>query len=168
MIETDANPVGVIPVWHVVFRESQTRTFWNLFTVPGYRHVAAYGYSADNDVWIVIDPGLTMMAVQVLSQNELTHWVGSHASRTSAILRMKSDVSAHFTSRFGHSCVFAVKQLLGLPSGAFTPQGLFREMRKHGAEDVFLGRLPKRKLFSWLTSLLQHLRLKPRPRKKPA
>lgn len=169
MIEQDANVIGLIRSWHVVFRDSRARSFWNLFTSSGYRHVAAYGYSPDKGVWIVLDPGQDFMAVQVLNQDELAAWVEAHARFTSAILRIDAGQGGHAASRFGHTCVTAIKRLIGLPSGAFTPRGLFHEMRRHGAEDVFVGRQPKRTLISWLTLAPMSLnRLRQKIKRKPA
>lgn len=169
MIEQDASIIGLVRSWHVVFRNSDTNSLWNLFTVPGFRHVAAYGYSPDNGVWIVVDPGQDFMAVQVLNPDELSAWVAAGAGRTSAILRIDTQNGGHAASRFGHTCVTAIKRLIGLPSGAFTPQGLFHEMRKHGAEDVFIGMTPKRKLLSWLILAPMSLsRLRHPSKKKPA
>lgn len=167
MIEQDADAIGRIHSWHVVFRDNRMNSVWNFFTIPGYRHVAAYGYSPDKNVWIVVDPGRDCMTVQVLDMDELAAWVRVNGDRTSSILRIDAKEGGYAASRFGHTCVTAIKRLIGLRSGAFTPQGLFHEMRRHGAEDVFLGRLPKRTLLSWSTSVLRDLK-KPNPRKKPA
>lgn len=133
MIEPDKSFCAVA-VWNAVFMDRPVLRWWDVFTTPGFRHVCAFGYSPDRGVWIVVDPGLGLMTIHVLNDAGFDKWFDARRALVTDILQMKAAPNAEMRNRFGHSCVTAIKQLIGLNSGAFTPKALHRHMTGKGAK----------------------------------
>lgn len=117
-------------------KPDEMHRWWDLFTTKGYRHVAAYGYSTDHDVWVVVDPQHKITLVQVLDHDGIGVWFNQRSDLVSSVLQMHVGLNHLVRSRFGFWCTIAIKQVLGLECGALTPRGLYRHMKQHGCKTV--------------------------------
>lgn len=108
--------------WHVAFERD--RTPWG--------HVFAFAF--DGRCWVVFDPHVCWTEVFTLAPGaEFDAWLSGLDAR---IYRVAGGTQSHPLA--GLFCVGAVKRLLGFRSGAFSPEGLRRDLVKAGAEQVFV------------------------------
>lgn len=135
MIGVDAN-FGAIAAWNVVFMENPERHWWDIFTTTGFRHVCAFGYATDHDLWVIVNPTHGLMSISVLNDQGFDAWRLAAHPYVTTILNIPVGLATTHRNRIGHTCVAAIKQLLGLPSGAFTPFGLYRHMLASNATTV--------------------------------
>lgn len=110
---------------------------WNVVVERGrtpWGHVLAFAW--DGRVWVVIDPHVTWTEVFTLPPGpEFDAWVKAQAA-TGTIWRIAGRAESHpFVGLF---CVGTVKRLVGLRSGAFSPEGLRRDLVRAGAQQVFV------------------------------
>lgn len=109
--------------WNVVFERG--RTPWG--------HVLAFAAAAP-DLWIVVDPHLRYTETYVLTQVQFDDWIVAVAA-TGPILRIMGQRRASLWP--GPFCVGRIKHLLGIGGGAFSPRGLWRDLVRKGARQVF-------------------------------
>lgn len=113
-----------ILTWHVAFERG--RTPWG--------HVLAFAF--DGRAWVVIDPHVRWTEVFTLAPGEgFDAWLADLAI-ASRIYRVTGAGRALPWS--GLFCVGKIKHLLGFRSGAFSPEGLRRDLVRAGAEQVFV------------------------------
>lgn len=108
---------------------------WNVAIArTGWRHVLAF--ASEGDRWIVFDPHARWTGIHTLSAGaEFDAWV-LDLSRIADIWRIEGGAaSCPFAGLF---CVGKVKHLIGLRSGALSPWGLARDLRRAGARRVFV------------------------------
>ena len=108
--------------WNVAFE--RRRTVWG--------HVLAFAPAGDH--WVVIDPHLTFTEVYTLGPDEFDAWI-TDLTRHATVWRIDGDRRAPLLA--GLWCVGTVKRLLGLRSGALSPEGLKRDLLRAGAVQVF-------------------------------
>lgn len=110
--------------WHVAFT-------WPREAPWG--HVLAF--ACHGDVWVVVDPHFRWTEVLVLrAGEEFDRWV-SELVREAEVWRIEG--RGHGPVGAGWFCVGTVKRLLGFRSGALSPWGLRRDLRRAGARQVF-------------------------------
>ena len=115
---------GVIGTWNIGF-ERRGRLM----------HVLAFGNDAGR-AWVVVDPCLRRIAVQVLDATAFDAWIKVVAPKME-VLRIEARDEASIATP-GLWCVGVVKRLVGLRSGAFTARGLRRDLLRAGARRVFV------------------------------
>lgn len=120
-----AGPERVGPLtWYVAIERG--RTPWG--------HVLAFAF--DGRSWIVVDPHLRFTEVFTLEPgDEFDAWV-AEMSQVAEVWKLPGRRAASVLTP-GLFCVGAVKRLVGLRSGAFTPGGLRRDLVRAGAKQVF-------------------------------
>ncbi len=111
-------------VWNVAIEQARTR--WG--------HVLAFA-SLGEDCWLVVDPHFRWTETIVLSGLEADRWI----RRTAAGSRIWRIAGGRESPALpGLFCVGTIKRLIGLRSGAFTPAGLERDLKRLGAKQVFV------------------------------
>lgn len=132
----EKSPVGAVPVWNVVFMDRKGRDWWDVFTRPGFRHVAAYGYVPSVDRWVIVDPSEPLLLIHVVTSDELSVWVAERGDYISAIIQAHVAKNVNMRASFGFWCTNCIKQLLGAKCGALTPYGLYRHMTASESTEV--------------------------------
>jgi hypothetical protein len=131
------NPDVVIDrLWLVFFSEAKDEPWWaRWFTPPGYRHVAACAWFADQERWVYYNPTRTGTVILLYREDEFAGRFQQLIDTSSLVLRVRSSRTRKATP-FGWWCTGAVKALLGCRGFAVTPFGLARYLQDHGAEAV--------------------------------
>jgi hypothetical protein len=120
--------------WYVVFRDSENRSWFSLFTRRGFRHCYAFGRWDTN--WVRVDPLLSWAQVDVIEQAELVK--NGFQDFVELVKREDPSVRVLCVNRvmaprgvsllLPPTCVSVVKYLLGIRSKAVTPWGLYIEL----------------------------------------
>lgn len=134
-----ANPDVVIDrMWLVFFGEATDEPWWARFLRPGYRHVAACAWFADQQRWVYYNPARTGTVILLYREDEFGGRFQQLVNSSSLILRVRSSQTRD-TTPFGWWCTGAVKALLGIRARlAMTPFALARYLQDHGAEAVLM------------------------------
>lgn len=129
------NPDLVIDrLWLVFFSEAKDEPWWaRAFTPPGYRHVAACAWFADQERWVYYNPTRTGTVILLYRDDEFGGRFQQLLDSSSLVLRVRSTMSRSATP-FGWWCTGAIKALLGCRSWAISPFGLARYLQDRGAE----------------------------------
>jgi hypothetical protein len=118
--------------WWICFGEfAPKKSWWHIFTRPGWRHVFAIGYS--NGQWIILDPMSHRLDVVAMNGDQLDDVIAGIKLMGGRFLRMQSKRIHYFRAWEPLYCVSVVKHLLGINGFAWTPEQLYRLMKKHGA-----------------------------------
>jgi len=134
MTEGEA-PAGCPGAWYVAFFDGERPHWWWSLCRPGFRHVAAFGYCAEQAVWLLYDVTLKRTFIHALTSDQMDAWVDElPAHRT--ILHLQSG-AAEPASRVGFWCTTAVAHLLGVRSRALRPEALCRDLLALGARHAF-------------------------------
>lgn len=128
-------PVGCPGAWYVAFFDGARPHWWWPLCRPGFRHVAAFGYCAEQAVWLLYDVTLRRTFIHALTSEQMDAWVEAlPAHRT--ILHLQA-AEAEPANRAGFWCTTAVAHLLGVRSRALRPQALCRDLLALGARHAF-------------------------------
>lgn len=128
-------PAGCPAAWYVAFFDGDRPHWWWRLCRPGFRHVAAFGYCAEQAVWLLYDVTLKRTFIHALTSEQMDAWVESlPAHRT--ILHLQA-AEAEPSSRAGFWCTTAVAHLLGVRSRALRPEALCRDLLALGARHAF-------------------------------
>ncbi|WP_338575723.1 hypothetical protein V8J38_11185 [Brevundimonas olei] len=128
-------PAGCPGAWYVAFFDGERPHWWWRLCKPGFRHVAAFGYCAEQAVWLLYDVTLKRTFIHALTSDQMDAWVdGLPENRT--ILHLQSG-AAEPASRIGFWCTIAVAHLLGVRSRALRPEALCRDLLALGARHAF-------------------------------
>ena len=129
---------GFPGAWYAAFFDGERKRWWWRLCRPGFRHVLAFGYSAQADAWLIYDVTLLRTYVCAIRPEVFDAWLqGLPTHRT--IVRLDHPVDAPPASRLGFWCVPAVAHLLGVKTRALRPQALYRDLIAHGATPAFTG-----------------------------
>lgn len=122
--------------WLVAFVKRGRDHWIDWFLPSGFRHVFAFGYVPEADVWLLYDVQFARTQVKVIP-DEL---VGSHieyAWEEGALIKVPHiKAAAPPLLRWGFWCVPAIKHLIGVRSSALTPKGLYDHLVKIGCEQI--------------------------------
>jgi hypothetical protein len=112
------------------------------WAMPGrFAHVSAFAWMGRAKVWLLIDfsplTGPHAVVWPFLKDDKaiplgLMNWI-ANANILKAKVRRKRD----WTPKFGFYCVSQVKMLLGSPSWALSPEGLWRDLSREGSTIVW-------------------------------
>jgi hypothetical protein len=122
-------------LWLVFFGEADGMAWWARLCRPGFRHVAAASYFADQERWVYYDPGRRGTAIELYTGEEFDEKLGVLMQVSSAVLRVQSRFGRGCTPAGWH-CVGAIKALLGVRSCALFAKGLHDHLLRIGAEPV--------------------------------
>lgn len=119
-LRPDPETVGTL-TWNVVFERG--RTPWG--------HVLAFAF--DGLTWLVVDPHIGWTEVYSVPADEIERWIADLGEVS--ILRLEGRRRAPLLP--GFFCVGTIKRLIGLRSGALSPEGLRRDLLRAGARPEF-------------------------------
>lgn len=138
LVQVTRKPVDDTPLprlWLVFFSDGEGTAWWSRLLRPGFRHVEAAAWFAEQERWVWINPTWRGTAVTLYREREFDARLGHLVTQAAAVLRARSRFARGTTPAAWH-CVGAIKALLGLKSCALTPYGLFRHLLDDGAEPV--------------------------------
>ncbi|MBG7616476.1 hypothetical protein IWC96_14455 [Brevundimonas sp. BAL450] len=114
----------MIAEWTVLFERG--RTPWG--------HVLCCGFDPVSACWLVIDPHLGWTEYLTFRPADFDRWFVDATARSTCALRIaRGDRRVLFPAFF---CTGTVKQALAFRSGAFSPEGLRRDLVRAGAVEV--------------------------------
>lgn len=130
------DPSAVIDrLWLVFFTEAEGAPWWSRFLAPGYRHVIACAWFAQQQRWVYYNPARTGTVILLYREDEFPARLTQLMTSSALVLRVVARQSRTATP-FGWWCTGAVKALLGVRGFAVTPFGLARWLQHRGAEAV--------------------------------
>jgi hypothetical protein len=123
-------------LWLVFFGDGHLAPWWAWALRPGFRHVCAASWFADQERWVFVNPCRTGTVIEVMRSDEFGPRFSQLMTDSAAVLRVPARAARRATPRSFH-CVGAMKALLGIRSRALLPHGLYVDLRRnHGAEIV--------------------------------
>jgi hypothetical protein len=118
-----------------MFGDTPRRAWWANVLRPGYRHVWAVCWYAEEQRWVYFNPALTGTEIAIFTEEQFPAKLGILLEHSTAVLRV--------ASRYGRGaapavpwCVGAIKSLLGIRCAALTPWRLYHALVARGAEVV--------------------------------
>ncbi|MDJ0950957.1 MAG: hypothetical protein QNJ94_18755 [Alphaproteobacteria bacterium] len=126
--------------WWVVFTGRDRRNWWDVFTVPGYRHCFAFCQWRPGEVYIIEPMQEALFAHVELHEHVLD--VVERALKRGMVLEfehepMVSGIGFRLRDRAPLlTCASVIGYTLGLRAWVLTPQGLARRLLKEGAKRV--------------------------------
>ena len=133
-------PRADIPIdrlWLVFFGEAEGGPWWSRFLAPGYRHVAACAWFAEQERWVYFNPTRRGTVILLYREDEFGRRFTQLMNESSCVLRVRSTMARGATP-FGWWCTGSIKALLGLRSRALLPRQLRDHLLRHGAEVVVM------------------------------
>jgi hypothetical protein len=122
-------------MWLVFFGSAESEPWWSKLLTPGYRHVAACAWFAEQERWVYYNPTRRGTVILLYRPDEFDARFTQLLASSSLVLRVVARQSRS-TTPFGWWCTGAIKALVGVRSRALSPAGLARHLRRHGAEVV--------------------------------
>jgi hypothetical protein len=122
-------------LWLVFFDDGTGRPWWSWFLRPGFRHVCAAAWYADERRWVYFNPSRRGLVIEILDEEEFGPRFELLLSSCTAALRFASRFERQHAPALWH-CVGAIKALLGVRSCALAPHGLYRDLVAKGAEII--------------------------------
>jgi hypothetical protein len=135
----DNDPISGTPgAWYAVFYGKGRRTlWWDWLCRPGFQHVLAFGYEPRSDRWLVYDVTQARTYVRAYEPAEFPRWLDALPDGHKILLFEADDAPARPFWRTGFWCVPATAHLIGAPSRALRPEGLYRDLVRLGAKPAF-------------------------------
>lgn len=132
------NPDVVIDrLWLIFFSDGESTPWWSWFAAPGYRHVTACAWFAEQERWVYYNPTRRGTVILLYREDEFGGRFTQLMNSSSCVLRVRSTQSRRSTP-FGWWCTGAVKALLGVKARALCPRALRDHLLRHGAEVVHM------------------------------
>lgn len=126
---------GCPGAWYVAFFDGERPHWWWRLCRPGFRHVAAFGYCAEQEVWLLYDVTLNRTMIHALTSAQMDAWAADLPDHRT-IVHMEAGEDGP-TTRIGFWCTPAVAHLLGVRSRALRPEALYRDLLALGARPAF-------------------------------
>jgi hypothetical protein len=122
-------------LWLIFFSSADPLSWWSRLMPAGFGHVCAAAWFADAERWVHVNPTWRGLVVEVMTADEFGSRFQQLVTRSAVVLRM---ASSHHRNGMPATfyCVGAIKALLGVQSRALLPRGLYRDLRRKGAEVV--------------------------------
>lgn len=120
--------------WTVVFHRSAQNWFFSVIAMGHFKHVSAFAWLPDLQVWLVYDVAFRRTRIVVLPDTPESKALLGRVIRGNAIVTMRRRDDALPIFRVGLFCTTAIKHLIGLRSGALRPDALFRSCLRNGGE----------------------------------
>ena len=132
----DQSSSGCPGAWYAAFFDGERPHWWWRLCRPGFRHVAAFGYCAEQGVWLLYDVTLKQTMIHALSSEQMDAWV-DNLPAARRIVHFTPDAPEPPSVRLGFWCTPAVAHLVGVRSRALRPQALYRDLVAQGARAAF-------------------------------
>ncbi|UNK48710.1 TetR/AcrR family transcriptional regulator C-terminal domain-containing protein [Lysobacter sp. S4-A87] len=130
-IEVDANgsPVSIeASTWFICFVPGLRRQWWHRFADARHKHVFALRSLGDGN-WLLVEPWWTRLMVNVLTLDQAVKFLRWGASGD--ILKVRESIPGRGSQMRGWSnCSVLMSFLLGRSYWTWTPNGLFRKLRR--------------------------------------
>ena len=107
------------------------RSWYHVFTEPGWRHVFCLGYSSER--WILYDPLSRRAEIAALTGEELDMLIAACKRKGVRFLHFRRQEKHLFQRLTPIYCVSCVKHVLGIRGWAWTPRQLYRLLLRLGA-----------------------------------
>lgn len=127
--------VPIDRLWLVFFGEAEGSPWWSRFLAPGFRHVAACAWFADQERWVYFNPTRRGTVILLYREDEFGGRFQQMVDDSALVLRVVAR-QARTATPFGWWCTGAVKALLGVKARALGPRGLAMHLIRDGAEVV--------------------------------
>lgn len=137
LVERPNPDVAIDRLWLVFFGEADGAPWWSWFLQPGYRHVVACAWFAEQERWVYFNPTRRGTVILLYRDDEFGGRFTQLMNSSSCALRVRSTMTRS-TTPFGWWCTGAVKALLGVRSRALRPIALRDHLLRHGAEVVHM------------------------------
>lgn len=137
----DADPfIGPAPCWYVIFSGDEKRQHIVDYLSPlEFLHCAAFFYDARGERWCVYDVNRGGVAINALSSDQFDRWIWyMKRYRRARILKVDWRARTRPPVQLGMWCVVAVRYAIGSRSLALRPIGLWRDLLREGAVEVFV------------------------------
>lgn len=135
LVERPKADIVIDRQWLVFFGEADGSPWWGHFLRPGFRHVAACAWFADQERWVYYNPTRRGTVILVYRDEEFGGRFQQLVDDSALVLRVVARQSRTATP-FGWWCTGAVKALLGVKARALGPHALARHLLRNGAEIV--------------------------------
>jgi hypothetical protein len=130
--------MAVISDWIVGFFDIGRPRFWaSPFLKDGFRHVIAFGYDIDKELWLVVDWGKTGLVSRILNNDEVDQLIAFIEANKGCFLSVKSRRARFKTPMMPCWCVTAIRHLLGVEEPLLTPYQLYCALRRRGGTPIF-------------------------------
>ena len=140
MTEEDDTLSGMPPNWFVAFYDGGQRYWWSGLCREGFRHVAAFGYCADQAAWLLYDVTTARTLIRVLTPSQMDAWVGRLPDNRRIVAFEATEEPGDPVLRVGFWCTPAVAHLVGARSRALRPEAFYRDLLAQGARPAFESR----------------------------
>lgn len=140
MTEEDDALSGMPPNWFVAFYNDGQRYWWSRLCRDGFRHVAAFGYCADQAAWILYDVTMARTLIRVMSPSQMDAWVAGLPDNRRILAFEPTEEPDDPAFRIGFWCTPAVAHLVGARSRALRPEAFYRDLLAQGARPAFESR----------------------------
>jgi hypothetical protein len=140
-VDEHGSLVAVAPAdWIICFVPGLQRQWWHRLVTSRHKHVFAMrAVSGDN--WLLVEPWWTRLMITVLSPADALKFLNWGA--TGDMLRVRESIPGRASQLRGWSnCAVLTAYVLGRPSWAWSPSGLYNELlRDRETRPVTLDRL---------------------------
>jgi hypothetical protein len=140
MIGADNALSGMPPHWYVAFYNDGQRYWWSGLCRDGFRHVAAFGYCADQAAWLLYDVTTRRTLIRMLTPSQMDAWVEALPDNRRIVAFEPTEEPADPAFRLGFWCTPAVAHLVGARSRALRPEAFYRDLIAQGARPAFESR----------------------------
>jgi len=140
MTEADNPLSGMPPNWFVAFYNDGQRYWWSRLCRDGFRHVAAFGYCADQAAWLLYDVTTRRTLIRVMSPSQMDAWVEALPDNRRILEFEPTEEPGDPAFRIGFWCTPAVAHLVGARSRALRPEAFYRDLLAQGARPAFESR----------------------------
>jgi hypothetical protein len=127
-------------VWVLVFR--RTSELWWARYIGRYKHVAAYAYVPGLKLWLFYEVSTQPTSIVVLPDGQHVERMARFIADADLVaMRRNPATPMRFRRRLAFHCVTAIRDLIGLDSGALLVDRLYRDCLAAGGEPF--GRSPE-------------------------
>jgi hypothetical protein len=118
--------------WILCFCRKSARRWLDRMPIGEFKHVRAFGSIPEIQTWVFFDPAWDKTVIKVARGHAAEALVREYLHESAALIMPIA--TGPMRPHVGGWCVPAVKQLLGLRSGALRPISLYRECLANGGE----------------------------------
>jgi len=125
--------------WVICFKEAKNLGIWRLFTRhrPDFGHVFAVCYDTEMDTWYKFEYATQRFNFEWMRREE-ADWLIADLMYNCTCLQIEGRKNPVYLPRWLY-CVSFIKHVVGINKPwILTPYQLYCELRKMGAEDIFL------------------------------
>jgi hypothetical protein len=124
--------------WVICFCRKSTRWWLDRLPIGEFKHVRAFGSIPEIQSWVFFDPAWDRTVIKVARGHAAEQLVLQFLHDCEAVVMPAN--TGPMRPHVGGWCVPAVKQLVGLRSGALRPNALYRDCLANGGETLVNGR----------------------------